>query len=86
MANESGASSNSGGGQGRNPPPARIRLENLASVRREMSKVYRDMRAGRVSTADGTKLAYVLRQVADLIESSDLERRIQILEDQANGK
>ena len=41
------------------PTPSRIDLKTIDDVRVEMAKVYRDMRAGRLETADGTKLAYV---------------------------
>ena len=39
----------------------------------EMARVYRDMRAGRIDTADGTKLAYVLAQLGKLIEAGEGE-------------
>ena len=39
------------------------------------------MDAGDLDGAEGTKRAYVLRQIHDVIVSADLERRIQELED-----
>jgi hypothetical protein len=38
------------------------------------------MRAGRIDTADGTKLAYVLAQLGKLIESGEIEKRLEALE------
>ena len=41
------------------PTPPVIHLKTADDVRLEMAKVDRDMRQGRIDTADGTKLAYV---------------------------
>jgi hypothetical protein len=62
------------------PTPPRIDLKTIDDVRVEMARVYRDMRAGRIETADGTKLAYVLSQIGKLIEAGDLEKRMEALE------
>jgi hypothetical protein len=62
------------------PTPSRIDLKTIDDVRVEMARVYRDMRAGRIDTADGTKLAYVLAQIGKLIESGELEKRMEALE------
>jgi len=62
------------------PTPPRIDLKTIDDVRVEMARVYRDMRAGRVDTADGTKMAYVLAQIGKLIESGELEKRLEALE------
>ena len=63
------------------PPPASpLNLHDLPSVRREMAKVYRDARSGRIDTQDGTRLAYILTQIAKLHEIEDFERRIKQLE------
>jgi hypothetical protein len=62
------------------PTPSRIDLKTIDDVRLEMARVYRDMRAGTVQTQDGTRLAYVLAQIGKLIESGELERRIESLE------
>jgi hypothetical protein len=42
------------------PTPPRIDLKTIDDVRVEMARVYRDMRARRIESSDGTKLAYVL--------------------------
>lgn len=62
------------------PISPRIDLKTIDDVRVEMARVYRDMRAGRIDTADGTKLAYVLSQIGKLIESGELEKRLEALE------
>jgi hypothetical protein len=62
------------------PTPPRIDLKTIDDVRVEMARVYRDMRAARIDTADGTKLAYVLAQLGKLIESGDIEKRLEALE------
>lgn len=65
----------------------RADLATLTDVRRELGRVYRDMRKGTVATQDGTRYTYVLKAIADLISQSDLEARIEALERlQAMGK
>jgi hypothetical protein len=60
--------------------PRRADLATLTDVRRELGRVYRDMRKGAVATQDGTRYTYVLKAIADLISQSDLEARIEALE------
>lgn len=68
------------------PPPASdINLHNIAAVRREMGKVYRDTRAGKIDSQDGTRLVYILTQIAKLHEAEELERRVQQLEKLTHG-
>lgn len=64
------------------PPPsdAPINLHDLDAVRREMGKVYRDMRNRKIDSQDGTRLVYALSQIAKLHELSELERRLKQLE------
>ena len=42
-------------------------LESLTDVRREMARVYRGMRHGRIDTQDPTRMTYVLIQIAKII-------------------
>ena len=58
----------------------RAKLDTMQDVRREMAKVYRESRSGVVEVVDGTKLIWMLQAVGKVIESSDLEKRIEILE------
>jgi len=64
--------------------PARYRcpLDTLSDVKREMSKVYREARSGVVEVQDSTKFIWCLQAVAKVIEGSDLEARIEALEQQ----
>ena len=55
-------------------------LETLTDVRREMARVYRHMRHGRIDTQDATRMTYVLSQIARIIETEELETRIARLE------
>ena len=65
------------------PTPLRKRaidLANLSDVRREMGRLYRDMRARRIDTQDGTRLVYVLVQIAKIIEQADMQPRLEAIE------
>ena len=63
------------------PTPRVINLSNLRDVRLELARLYREMDAGRIKSQDGTRRAYVLRQIHDCIVSVELERRIAELEE-----
>lgn len=58
------------------PTPPKIDLRHTKAIRRELASVYRDMRSGRILTADGTKLAYVLDMLRKSYETALLEERI----------
>lgn len=62
------------------PTPHKIDLRDAAAIRRELGSVYRDMRAGRIDPADGTKLAYVLDLIRKAYESEVLAARLEIME------
>ncbi|MBW8072377.1 MAG: hypothetical protein GJU77_01660 [Ferrovum sp.] len=62
------------------PTPPVIHLKTADDVRLEMARVYRDMRQGKIETADGTKFAYVLGQLAKMIETGQLEARLELIE------
>lgn len=66
------------------PPPSarRIRLETADQVRVEMARVYRDVRAGKLAPDLGTKLIYILTQIARVTDPAALERRLIALEDE----
>ena len=55
-------------------------LETLTDVRREMARVYRHMRHGRIDTQDATRMTYVLTQIARIIQTAELEARIEAVE------
>jgi muramidase (phage lysozyme) len=62
------------------PTPQDIKLKTADDVRLEMARVYRDMRQGRIETADGTKLTYVLTGLLKAIETGVIEQRMNALE------
>lgn len=63
--------------------PRRIDLSNLRDVRLELAAVYRKMDAGEIESQEGTRRAYVLKTIHDVIVSAELERRIGELEEYA---
>lgn len=66
------------------PTPRRIKLTTVRGVRREMASVYTDCRQGRMDAVVGSKLTYMLTAVAKVLETSDLEKRIAVLEARGN--
>jgi hypothetical protein len=63
------------------PTPRRIDLSTLRDVRLELAAVYRKMDSGEIESQDGTRRAYVLKTIHDVIVSAELERRILELEE-----
>lgn len=64
--------------------PSRISLSRLRDVRLEMAAVYRAMKRKEIPAQEGTRLVYVLRNVADVLQIEELERRISELEERAS--
>lgn len=63
------------------PIPNRIDLKTIDDVRLEMARVYRDMRAKKILTNDGTRLVYVLGQIGKMIELHEIIKRVEKLEE-----
>lgn len=61
-------------------PPPRINLGSIKSVRLEASRVYKEMRSGKIDGADGTKLIYALTSISKMIEADVIVGRIEALE------
>lgn len=61
-------------------PLPKIDLRDAHAIRREIAAVYRDMRAGRIASQDGTRLAYVLDMIRKAHETAVLQDRIELLE------
>ncbi|CAZ89353.1 conserved hypothetical protein [Thiomonas arsenitoxydans] len=61
-------------------PRQKVRLHTVDDLRLEMGRVYNDMRAGRLESGEGTKLAYVLGQMVRVFELAVIEKRIDALE------
>lgn len=70
------------------PAYRQIKLATVKDCRMEMSRVYRDSRHGLISPQEGTRLVYMLTNIANAIKDSELERRVEQLEKFAdeNGK
>jgi hypothetical protein len=70
--------------QGEGIPPrgrCRVRLDTLDRVRREMAKLYRAAAYDLTRDVnDASKLGHLLTMIARILEASDLERRVQLLE------
>jgi hypothetical protein len=58
----------------------RCQLDTMTDVKREMAKVYRECRSEIIDAQTGTKLTWMLQAVAKVIETNDLEKRIEVLE------
>lgn len=65
------------------PPPlnGRVgRLDSAAGVLREMGRIYRAARTGRIPMADASRLTFMLSSMGRLHETVELERRVAALE------
>jgi hypothetical protein len=58
----------------------RLPLRSAQDVRRELAKIHRDGKSGRRGVSDVSKLANILQILGRMIETSDLEARIEKLE------
>ncbi len=61
-------------------PTPKIDLRDVHAIRRELGSVYRDMRSGRITSQDGTRLAYVLDLMRKAYETGLLKDRVTLLE------
>ena len=64
------------------PHPRRIDLSNLRDIRLELAAVYRLMDSGSIPSQEGTRRAYILKILHEVLVSAELERRIIELENQ----
>ena len=62
------------------PPRMRLPLKTAENVRTELARLYREGKAGKRAVADVSRLANVLATLGRLIETGDLEQRIERLE------
>ncbi len=65
---------------------SKINLNDLDAVRREMARVYRDMRTYKIASQDGTRFVYVLGEIRKVFEAVDMDKRISALEVDRNGQ
>lgn len=45
-----------------------------------MAKLYKEARQGKLETQDATRFCFILKSIAQLIESSELEQRVDNIE------
>ena len=62
------------------PPRLRLPLASAGDVARELARLYRQARAGQMEVQDSSRLANILQILARVLETSDLEARIEALE------
>lgn len=72
------------------PPPAkpmaRLRLNTVSDVAKELRKLYREARAGTLATSEASKLAFLLNMLANIMTTGELEARLAALEDLKPGR
>jgi hypothetical protein len=61
-------------------PTPKIDLRDAHAIQRELGSVCRDMRSARITSQDGTRLAYVLDLMRKAYETAVLEGRVITLE------
>jgi hypothetical protein len=71
---------------GTNRRPPAPRLDSAIRVRRELARLYGEARAGTLAVGDASKLANVLQILGRMIETGDLEGRLEELERRAEVK
>ena len=62
------------------PVQVRVKLNTVADVQRELSKLYRLARAKKLDVSEASKLSNILVMIARIMETGDLEARIEALE------
>lgn len=62
------------------PPVARTPLKTIEQLSRELARVYRSVKAGDLPSEEGSRRAYIINTLGKLLESADLERRLDQLE------
>ena len=67
-------------------PGRQPRLANLEGVRVEMSRIYLEMKSGRRDSQEGSRLVYVLTQIAKVLDLTEIEQRLISLEERANTR
>lgn len=67
-------------------PPIRVgRLNTLSKVRRELARLYADLRNDRVTSRVAGSGAYILTAITKTLEAEIIEHRIAALEERAAG-
>jgi hypothetical protein len=61
-------------------PHTKIDLHDAHAIRREMARVYRDAREGRLATQEATRFIYILDSIRKAYECSQLQQQIESIE------
>ena len=61
-------------------PTPRINLATSEDIRREMAKVYREIRCNKILPSNGTKLVYMLINILKAYRVNEIEKRLTELE------
>lgn len=67
-------------------PAPKIDLRDAHAIRRELGAVYRDVRAGRIATQDGTRLAYILDLIRKAYDTAVIADRLELIERVTNPR
>ena len=59
----------------------RLRIESASAARRQMTKIFREMRAGILDVNKGTKLIYALTEISRAIERENVEKLAERLDE-----
>lgn len=63
------------------PTPRRIDLSTLKDVRIELAALYRKIDANELESSDGSRRAYILKTIGDIIALAEMEKRLTDLEE-----
>lgn len=63
------------------PVSPRLRLSTIGDCKREIAKLYREVRRGETSSTEAGKLVWMLNTLANLIADHDIEQRLAALEE-----
>lgn len=59
---------------------ARVKLSSVSDCSKELAKLYREARSGRIDVADASKLSNILSILSRMLTNSELEARVEELE------
>lgn len=74
------------GSKGKRATPPSPRLDTVGWCRRELAALYKEARLGLVPAVDASRLANVVQIIMRAIEGSDLEARLQAIEQTQAGQ
>ena len=67
------------------PQRRKAQLDRIEGVRREMARIYREAESGTRDTAEASKLTFMLGQIGKILELTQIQRRLDALEDGTHG-